>query len=90
MDEFKGTAGKWWYDEESGAVLADNNAGPHDREVATVCASLTFGQDSANGRLLGASKDLLAALQYAVDNPEFDSTNFDTIARAAIAKATQP
>jgi hypothetical protein len=38
--------------------------------------------------LIAAAPDLLAALQYAVDNPEFNSEEFDRMARTAIAKTT--
>lgn len=41
----------------------------------------------ANARLIVAAPELLEALIYAVDNPEFKSEAFDQMARAAIAKA---
>ena len=44
--------------------------------------------DRAKYRLQNAAPELLAALRYAVDNPDFDSQTFDNIARAAVRKAT--
>lgn len=38
-------------------------------------------------RLHEANAELLEALSYAVDNPEFDSAVFDRMARAARARA---
>lgn len=50
----------------------------------------SFGEPTnnlANARLIAAAPELLEALKYAVDNPEFCSSEFDIVARAAIAKA---
>ena len=50
--------------------------------------------DMAKARISRAARDretirsLLSVVRYAVDNPEFDSAEFDRMARAAIAKAT--
>jgi len=42
----------------------------------------------ANARLIAAAPDLLDAVRYAIDNPDFDSAEFDRLARIAVAKAT--
>ena len=50
--------------------------------------SATGPEQAANARLITASPDLLAALRaYLSDDPETDNAR-DTIARAAVAKAT--
>lgn len=46
------------------------------------------GETRANARLIAAAPDLYELATYAVDNPNFDSAEFDRMARAAIAKAT--
>lgn len=45
-------------------------------------------EQRANARLIAAAPDLYELATYAVDNPNFDSAEFDRMARAAIAKAT--
>lgn len=45
------------------------------------------GADGPDARLIASAPELLEALKYAVDNPEFSSERFDALARAAIAKA---
>jgi hypothetical protein len=40
----------------------------------------------ADARLIAAAPDLYEALKYAVGNPEFNSFEFDRLARAALAK----
>lgn len=41
----------------------------------------------ANAKLMAAADVLLEAVEYAVDNPDFDSETFDAMCRRAIAKA---
>jgi hypothetical protein len=40
----------------------------------------------SEARLIAAAPDLYEALKYAVGNPEFNSFEFDRLARAALAK----
>jgi len=51
------------------------------------CAKSSLAYWKANAHLIAAAPELLEALQYAVDNPEFKSESFDALARTAIAKA---
>jgi len=54
--------------------------------VATIHTVCTKEEQSENARLIAAAPELLEALIYAIDNPEFLSLKFDKMARAAIAK----
>ena len=51
---------------------------------------LSSAEQRANARLIAAAPDLYEALAYAVDNHDFDSAEFDRMARAALAKAVAP
>lgn len=42
-----------------------------------------------NAPLVVAAPDMYAALAYAVDNPEFDSAEFDRLVHAALKKARE-
>lgn len=59
--------------------------------IATIENRSGYGSETyaANARFIEALPELYAALAYAVDNPEFDSAEFDRMARAALAKAVQ-
>ena len=89
------TPGRWIYDEESMNIRGYHPARSGDIEIATISPLPTYGQDSANARLIAAAPDLLAALQetlraLVLESPEDHSP--DSIisrAQAAIAKATE-
>ena len=57
------------------------------RVIANVHIEPGNSVDRANARLIAAAPTMYEALRYAVDNPEFDSEEFDRIARAALAAA---
>lgn len=94
------TPGPWFSDERGNvwrrnpADLYENGGGvAGDKPVATAHKGW-FGDGftgypvTANARLIAAAPELLEALKYAIDNSEFNSEEFDKIARVAIAKAT--
>lgn len=65
-----------------------NTPGAASGVIARVtCRQTWHDEQAANAHLIAAAPELLEALQYAVDNPEFNSREFDCVARAAIAKA---
>ncbi len=83
----KHTPGPWIVE---GTLIAQEPGIADSLEVAFL-AELGGGMDKhmrkANANLIAAAPELLDALRYAVDNPEFNSGVFDAMARAAIAKA---
>lgn len=89
------TPGPWLWRDKSGTLHAAPPEGTQYKYGATVLAP-NYEYDSGvdtivsddDARLIAAAPDLLALAQYAVDNPEFDSEEFDRMARAAIKKAT--
>jgi hypothetical protein len=97
MTATKHTPGQWLYDAETGEVtMAD--------DVTALIATVQFGgtdeaQADADGCLIGAAPDLLAALQSGEALIAGDLTGLEwkracreflAAARAAIARATQP
>jgi hypothetical protein len=62
-------------------------AGDNPRADHRAIATFVYLDSPADGVLIAASPDMYAALSYAIDNPEFDSEEFDRLARAALAKA---
>ena len=94
------TPGPWYFDEAGNiwrrppSDLYQNGGGvAGDRPLATAHEGW-HGEDDckyplvANARLIAAAPDLLDAVRYAIDNPDFDSAEFDRLARIAVAKAT--
>ena len=60
---------------------------PNDDESPYMEAILHHGC-IIDAHLIAAAPDLLEVISYAIDNPDFDSNEFDLMARKAIAKAT--
>jgi hypothetical protein len=91
MEQTKHTAGPWKITKVMElrkathyAVKHNDGTGSFSTEVVAQC------EREANARLIAAAPDLLAALQWAMDNAEWSNdtaTGTDPI-RAAIAKAT--
>ncbi len=75
-----------WVQDKWGHV--QDTGGRGVRFEGVTIAGRSTEETKANARLIAAAPDLLEALRYAVDNPEFSSEVFDRMARAAIAKAT--
>jgi hypothetical protein len=87
MEQTKHTPGPW-HVIPKGATFAGDIANERGEVVAQAYGT----GHKANARLIAAAPDLLAALQWAMDNAEWSNdtaTGTDPI-RAAIAKATAP
>lgn len=89
MNAPKFSPGPWVKDKYG--CLGDSNG----RQVLVADCGLGFasGHEApervANARLIKAAPTMYAALAYAVDNPDFDSAEFDRMARAALTEAVQ-
>lgn len=57
--------------------------------IACVYSCGDYRKERAEAHVMAAAQELLQLAIYAVDNSEFDSEEFDRMARAAIAKATK-
>ncbi len=57
--------------------------------IACVYSCGDYRKERAEAHVMAAAQELLQLAIYAVDNSEFDSEEFDRMARAAITKATK-
>lgn len=92
------TPGPWRVGDAGGTVFGPKGTGSFPEVVATVMT--THGRKKANARLIAAAPDLLEALEKITQHAFDDDTSVQDIltdfesmrdiARAAIAKATEP
>lgn len=87
------TVSPWEYDQESGSVIAPKCGYQWTRGAPVICGieSMDYGETGANGLLIAAAPELLAALQMALTQNSHDMLLTGGEIRkceAAIAKAT--
>lgn len=81
------TPGPWAQYEGDPLIIIDST-GASLGEISAGSPNVSRSEQIANARLAAAAPDGLALARYAVDNPNFDSSTFDRMAREFIAKAT--